>query len=232
MNTVANDHSFQQEETGLSRVEYAYRKIKNNITSNVFTSGFQMLEPELAENLGVSRTPVREALIRLEADNLIQLIPRRGMRVLPLTAKDIVELTEAVNCVLSAAIKSICAHGRNANLEKAAQHLISLSREAQSEESAEWVNAEDKFCMSLMSLSGNYRLKATAENYMSQLRRGKFLVLNFVNDKTALLHCYRALLKALEMRDEAAALSAIGTYQRQFLNLFYGIQERYQLREF
>jgi DNA-binding GntR family transcriptional regulator len=77
-----------------SRVNDAYVQIKAEILSNRLPPGFQAPEPEVALRLGMSRTPVREALIRLEADGLVELIPRRGVRVLPLRAEDMAKSTK------------------------------------------------------------------------------------------------------------------------------------------
>lgn len=104
---ITHAPSFHQEETGLSRVEYAYRKIKNSITHNVYPANFQILEPELAKKLGISRTPVREALIRLEADKLIQLIPRRGMRVNPLSISDLREVLDIQFALVKLVIENL-----------------------------------------------------------------------------------------------------------------------------
>ena len=67
--------------TSTSLVERAYAEIKRRIFSNEYPPGFQALEQEVASQLGMSRTPVREALIRLENERLVELVPRRGMRV-------------------------------------------------------------------------------------------------------------------------------------------------------
>ena len=69
-------------------VEQAYRLIRQRILDNVYPAGYRALEREFAAELGLSRTPVREALLRLQAEGLIELIPRHGARVLPVSAVD------------------------------------------------------------------------------------------------------------------------------------------------
>ena len=75
-----------------TRVSDAYDRLKAEILLGRMPPGFQAPEPEIALRLGMSRTPVREALIRLEAEGLVQLIPRRGARVLPVRAEDMREI--------------------------------------------------------------------------------------------------------------------------------------------
>ncbi|WP_096084944.1 GntR family transcriptional regulator [Agaribacterium haliotis] len=231
MNTLAKD-SFQQEGTGLSRVEYAYRKIKANITNNTFPSGYQILEPELAEQLGVSRTPVREALIRLEADNLIQLIPRRGMRVTPLNFKDIAELNELIGSLVLTAIRSVCAPARNANFDYMVQYLADMHDAAERNDNQAWVEAEDKYVIALMALTGNFRLKALAANFLEQMRRAKFVVQDYMLEKSSYYVLHAELLQALKTKNVANAFDVAKRYQNALNALFSEVQNKYQIKEF
>ena len=82
----------------------AYTTIKHNILENRYPPGHQALEQELATELGMSRTPVREALIRLEREGLVELIPRRGMRVVPLSPADMKEIYDVLTGLETAAL--------------------------------------------------------------------------------------------------------------------------------
>ena len=68
-----------------------YLKIKNAIRKRYIKQGSQLVEGSLAQNLGVSRTPVRSAIRRLEADGLVKSIPNRGAFVITPTLKEIEE---------------------------------------------------------------------------------------------------------------------------------------------
>ncbi|QUL98195.1 MAG: GntR family transcriptional regulator [Candidatus Fermentithermobacillus carboniphilus] len=69
-----------------------YAKIKQAITEGVFPPGTRLVENELAERLKVSRTPVREALLRLSREGLVTVLPRRGVLVESLSLKDVEEV--------------------------------------------------------------------------------------------------------------------------------------------
>ena len=75
-----------------SLVDAAYQGIRRRILDNVWAPGFQAMEQEVALELGMSRTPVREALIRLAKEGLVEVVPRRGMRVLPVSPTDMREI--------------------------------------------------------------------------------------------------------------------------------------------
>jgi DNA-binding GntR family transcriptional regulator len=75
--------------------EAAYGVIRAGILSGEFARGQRLREEELAERVGVSRTPVREALRRLDAEGLIDFTPNRGARVTAWSARELVDLYEA-----------------------------------------------------------------------------------------------------------------------------------------
>jgi DNA-binding GntR family transcriptional regulator len=76
----------------VSLVQRAYDEIKARIMNSSWPPGFQASEPHVANVLEMSRTPVREALLRLESEGLVRVIPRRGMYVVPLSADDMREI--------------------------------------------------------------------------------------------------------------------------------------------
>ncbi|MCD8554712.1 GntR family transcriptional regulator [Seleniivibrio sp.] len=63
--------------------------IRTDIIKGVYRNGERLVEPKLAKNLGISRTPIREALRQLEGEGFIEIVPRRGAVVKELTIKDI-----------------------------------------------------------------------------------------------------------------------------------------------
>jgi DNA-binding transcriptional MocR family regulator len=90
-------------------VDAAYKEMHRRILDNVWAPGHQALEQEIALQLGMSRTPVREALIRLANEGLVEVIPRRGMRVLPVSPTDMKEIYEILGALESAAAEMLAA---------------------------------------------------------------------------------------------------------------------------
>lgn len=72
--------------------EKAYAKIKENIISLAYAPGEFLNETQLSEEIGVSRTPVREALNHLEKENLVRVIPKRGVMVSEINIADIMDI--------------------------------------------------------------------------------------------------------------------------------------------
>src|SRR5262245_23811872 len=72
--------------------EIAYRELKKLILDGALPAGAQLLEAEAADRLEMSRTPIREAMIRLREEGMVDIRPRHGMRVLPISAEDMQEI--------------------------------------------------------------------------------------------------------------------------------------------
>ncbi|MFF3562284.1 GntR family transcriptional regulator [Streptomyces sp. NPDC002574] len=74
--------------------ERVYTHVKRAVLDRSYEGGTLLSEGELAEAVGVSRTPVREALLRLEAEGLLKLYPKKGALVLPVSAQEIADVVE------------------------------------------------------------------------------------------------------------------------------------------
>ena len=232
MSEEASDCFHQQDGERLSRVEYAYRKIKNDIRKNNYPAGFQILEPELARVLGISRTPVREALIRLEADNLIQLVPRRGMRVLPIFQQDVSELIQALTSIQLSAARIVCGDLRSISFTALENKIRLLHNASSTSNKSEWLEVDEKFQSEFVSLTHNSRMRDVLLGLLAQLHRAKFLAFDFIENWDEFIAANSELLLALKERKEEAAVSAILRYRDAFVILFERAKEKYEHLEF
>src|SRR5919198_1648932 len=80
---------------GRTAAERAYDYVKARLLDGRFAGGTLLSENELASRLGVSRTPVRQALVQLEAEELIELYPKRGALVVPISPSEAEDVLEA-----------------------------------------------------------------------------------------------------------------------------------------
>ena len=95
-----------------SLVEDAYRALKEAIRDNVFPPGYQGSEQEMAMRLGMSRTPVHEAIIRLQEDGLVRVLSKRGVMVCPLAPEDVREIYEVIIAIESMAAELLAARSQ------------------------------------------------------------------------------------------------------------------------
>lgn len=115
-------------------VDLAYAKIHGAIVRNELKPGVRLSEATLSNQLGISRTPIREALKRLQEERLIKVLPRRGAFVTDISAEDIVaiyQLREALECF---AIQFVPQYGDRAELEALAADI---------EQSSQWLKNGD-----------------------------------------------------------------------------------------
>src|SRR5215211_1805222 len=92
-----------------SLVEDAYKALKDAIRDNVFPPGYQGSEQEIAVRLGMSRTPVHEAIIRLQEDGLVRVLSKRGVMVCPLAPEDVREIYDVIIAIESMAAELLAA---------------------------------------------------------------------------------------------------------------------------
>ena len=79
------------------------------IRDNVFAPGYQGSEQEIAVRLGMSRTPVHEAIIRLQEDGLVRVLSKRGVLVCPLAPEDVREIYDVIIAIESMAAELLAA---------------------------------------------------------------------------------------------------------------------------
>jgi DNA-binding GntR family transcriptional regulator len=106
-----------------------YERLRDDIASGLLQPGEQLVESRLAADLGVSKTPVREALIRLQRDGLVKIEPYRGARVLEPSPDDVHEILE-LRRLLECHIARELAASRPAEVLSALQATISSGRAA------------------------------------------------------------------------------------------------------
>jgi DNA-binding GntR family transcriptional regulator len=100
-----------------SRAEFVYRALREAIREGHFRPGERILEEEIAQTLGVSRTPVREALRRLEARGLVETAPGRGMLVVELTGQRVTELYAVREVLEGTAARFAAQHAAPSEIE-------------------------------------------------------------------------------------------------------------------
>ncbi len=162
----------------LSLTEEAYRILKREILENRMPPGFRALEPELAQRLGMSRTPVREAVIRLRDEGLVEVVPRRGMRVLPVEPVDMKEIYEILTVLESEAAALLASTKPN---RSALRPLVSASAAMESalasEDRERWAIADDQFHRALLDLCPNRRMSNFIALLFDQAHRARMFTL-------------------------------------------------------
>lgn len=145
-------------EGNASLADQAYAVLRDAILTNVLVPGFFASEREVSERFKLSRTPVREALLRLRDEGLVEVQPRRGVRVLPLSVKDVREIHQVARALELEAALLLCEHGDPGALSQLRGHAADMQKAIELEDREAWVDADTKFHLSIVASSGNDRL--------------------------------------------------------------------------
>ncbi|QDG75836.1 GntR family transcriptional regulator [Labrenzia sp. PHM005] len=154
-----------------TRVDNAYEKLKADILLGELPPGFQAPEPEIAARLQMSRTPVREALIRLETEGLVVLIPRRGARVLSMNVQDLVEVMEILGALEALAAATIAHQGLSADVCAEMESVLDAGSAALADgDLLAWAEYDARFHR-LLGKWSNRRLEREIGLHLDQLHR-------------------------------------------------------------
>jgi DNA-binding GntR family transcriptional regulator len=172
--------------------------LQTKITNNELPPGSNYLEAELGEMLGVSRTPIREASVILASRGLVEIRPRHGIRILPLTIADMVEIYDIlIELEPLAAFKAAELAYSEKALRVLENSLVKMEDALRKEDRKAWAAADDNFHQSLVALSGSGRLMEVISMYSTQVHRVRLLTLYMRPLPLASNENHRALYDAI-----------------------------------
>ncbi|CAM4018125.1 GntR family transcriptional regulator [Kibdelosporangium persicum] len=195
--------------------ERAYEYVKNELLADPGMQGQFINEQILADRLGVSRTPIREALLMLAAQQLVELVPKRGAYVAPMSGRELSELIEARGVIERHAATFACQDEPVAQMRDAlaAQHLLRDSAK-------EFIEADTRFHTALVRSTGNEILTRTYEGLRDrQLRAGMIALANVPGRQDSVLSEHAAIVDALADKDVERAREAIDAHLRETLRI-------------
>ncbi|MFB7653905.1 MULTISPECIES: GntR family transcriptional regulator [unclassified Streptomyces] len=199
--------------------EKAYAYLKDTVLTDPGMQGAFLSEQELADRIGVSRTPIREALLQLAAEDLVELVPKRGARVSPLTGREIRELMELRGIVERYAAQELVSGGGApvAELRSLLERQRGLTG---ADQAREFIAVDHCFHAALVSAVGNTLLDRHYEGLRSrQVRAGVAALVSRQGRQEAVLGEHEAILDALEAGDAQAAWAAIDHHLQSTLKV-------------
>ena len=184
----------------------AVEKLRALIFAGELPAGSDHLETELAARLGMSRTPVREAALTLEAQGLLEVRARKGVRILPISVRDMEEIYDVLTVLESMAAAAAARHGYAARDLAALEQSISDMEAALSQEDREaWAAADDLFHTELVRLGGNGRVMSIVALMADQVRRAKAVTLHMRPLPLQFNTDHRGVLDAIRAGDAVRA---------------------------
>jgi DNA-binding GntR family transcriptional regulator len=204
--------------------ERAYLELRDRIVTLRLGPGTALREDELMREMGIGRTPLREAVKRLALENLVAVQPRRGTFVTAVEASDIVNITE-VRADLEGYAAELAALRMNGDARAAAEALVDEIEEVTQPHEQEWLmRFDERIHHFIWEASGNPYLVETLERYFTHSLRIWYLVLDRVPGLGHAVHDQMHLLEALLERDGARARTIMRehvlAFQREILAAF------------
>ncbi len=221
-----------QSQPSASLVDAAHEQIRRRILDNVWPPGHRALEQEVALALGMSRTPVREALVRLQAEGLVEVVPRHGMRVLPVSPNDMREIYQVLTALECAAAELLARRKPTAaHLQPLVDATDAMDRALAADDLDAWARADEAFHALLLQLAGNRHLQATVMNHWDRAHRARMFTLRLrpkpVNSTLEHMHMVERLLAA----DAEGVALVIRSHRERAGQELLAIFERYKLAQ-
>ncbi|MEO1640083.1 MAG: GntR family transcriptional regulator [Pseudomonadota bacterium] len=189
-----------------NNVARAVDMLRELIFSGTLAPGSDHLETELALRLGMSRTPVREATLTLEAQGLLQVRARRGVRILPISIKDMEEIYDVLTALEStAAADAAAANHADTGLDALAATISAMEDALAVQNREAWADADDQFHAELVRLGGNQRIVSITQMMADQVRRARAVTLYMRPLPVKSNADHRAVLDAIRRGDATLA---------------------------
>jgi DNA-binding GntR family transcriptional regulator len=185
-----------------------YERLRDEIASGMLEPGAQLVEARIADDLGVSKTPVREALIRLQRDGLVSIEPYRGARVVEPSSTDIREILE-LRLLIECQVARELAVRRPPEVIEALRRSIAASRRAlDSGDRAALLDSVTEFSDIQADACGNSRMAKLLVDLRSVLLVIGTTSLRASGREERSIAEHEAILAAIESGDPDAAARA------------------------
>jgi len=185
--------------------EIVYEQLKRQILTGDITPGTRMMEVDLAEEMGVSRTPVREAIRKLEKEGLVTIEPRRGAYASDISVKDMVdtmEVREHLESLAASLAAQTMTEEQRVELERIANEYAEAIRNNNMED---MIHYDELFHKGIVNASGNKTLIQISESVQELALRFRYLYYDDLSRYGSMPMEHKEILDAIENNDPQAA---------------------------
>lgn len=186
----------------VNATDHAYAELKRRINSNELPAGQSFLQDELAAMLQMSRTPVREALIRLAGEGLVEFRPRHGILIRCFSIDELAGIYEVLTMLEAQAARRLAERGISpdglARLEAAHQ---TMEKAFANRALSDWIDADEAFHKILVSECGNEPLRKIVHGLWDRMRRVRHVTRPLRTLSAASNGDHAAIISAIKSRD-------------------------------
>ncbi len=192
--------------------DVVFQTLRNAILKGELKPGERLMEIQLAQRLGVSRTPVREAIRKLELEGLAIMIPRRGAIVADITVKDLEDVLEVRAALEELAVQDACQYITEEQLRDLKRASAEFKKSLESDNLLACVEADMEFHEIIYGATNNKRLQQILTNLREQMYRYR---LEYLKDKRMhrlLIEEHDTIRRAIKKKDKVKAGNAMRSH--------------------
>lgn len=188
--------------------DVVFNTLRQAILTGELRPGERLMEIHLAERLGVSRTPIREAIRKLELEGLVTMIPRRGAEVAQITEKSMNDVLEVRRAVDALCAELACERITPRELEDLGRACEAFERAVQTGDIKEIAHADVALHDIIIQATGNQRLIQLVNNLSEQMYRYRFEYIKDASQHERLVEEHRIIYESLMKKDVQTASDA------------------------
>lgn len=202
------DNLFLQMNDFLPLRDVVFNTLRQAILTGELKPGERLMEIHLANKLGVSRTPIREAIRKLELEGLVTMIPRKGAEVAQITEKSMSDVLEVRRAMDALCTELACSRISQKEVDVLGAACDNFAAAAKTKDIRKCAQADVEFHDIIVRATGNMRLVQLINNLSEQMYRYRFEYLKDVSRYDNLIEEHRVIYESIKRRDQEAARAA------------------------
>lgn len=192
--------------------DVVFNTLRQAILRGELQPGERLMEIQLANKLGVSRTPIREAIRKLELEGLVLMIPRRGAEVAEITEKSLRDVLEVRSALEELAVELACERISDEDVDKLRVAAKEFEEVTKTEDVTALAEADVKFHDIIYFATDNQRLIQLLYNLREQMYRYRVEYLKREEVYATLFTEHERIIESIAQRDKLAAKQVIGKH--------------------
>lgn len=186
--------------------DYAFRTLRHNIVMLKLTPGSLVSEKDLADEMGISRTPTREALIELSKSQIVDIFPQKGSYISKIDYK-LVDEARFMRLVLeNAVIELVCDMATKADITSLEEKIQLQKFYLETKAYSKFFELDNEFHQNLFSIANKNQTYHLMESMMIHFDRVRMIRLHTNSEVRELLDDHKAILEAIKGKDKNEAV--------------------------
>lgn len=205
---MAKDNLQMEADDFLPLRDVVFKTLRKAILTGELKPGERLMEIHLANRLGVSRTPIREAIRKLELEGLVVMIPRRGAEVAQITEKSLKDVLEVRRALDALCAELACDRISEEEMNQLKQACGEFEKAVQTRDATVIAKADVALHDIIVAATGNQRLVQLVNNLAEQMYRYRFEYIKDESQHERLIEEHRMIYESIRIKDKAAAAAA------------------------